>query len=175
MRKYGAKERAFMAAVFSAQLSLSVLGVLSARSLAEAAVLLAALFLLSAAFCIDAARGVIPAVIPVALSALSLAAALFACGPLPGERLFGFCFGFGISALVREAWRLRHKEEGLGAGDVKLFGAVGLMTGGQMPLVLLLSCLFAGIAHVVLQQRRLPFAPAIALAAACALLCASLF
>ena len=49
------------------------------------------------------------------------------------------------------------------------------MTGGQMPLVLLLSCLFAGIAHVVLQQRRLPFAPAIALAAACALLCASLF
>lgn len=173
MIKYGVKERAFMAAVFSAQLSLSLLGVLSSRSLAEAAVLLAALALLSAAFCIDAARGVIPAVIPVALSALSLAAALFACGPPPGERLFGFCFGFGISALVRGAWFRRHKEEGLGMGDVKLFGAVGLMTGGQMPLVLLLSCLFAGIAHVVLQQRRLPFAPPIALAAACTLLCAA--
>ena len=98
-----------MAAVFSAQLPLSVLGVLSSRSFAGAAVLLAALALLSAAFCIDAARGVIPTVIPVALSALSLAAALFACGPLPGERLFGFCFGFGGS---RGAVRRKRGHQG---------------------------------------------------------------
>lgn len=168
MRNYGAKERAFMAGSF---LVFAVLGAVSARSLGEAVYFLAVLALLFSAALSDDVRGVIPAVVPVALSALSFGAALFVCGPLPSERLFGFCFGLAVPLLVRALWLRFRREEGLGMGDVKLLAALGLLCGGRVIAVLLLGSVFLAAESLVLRKRELPFAPALCLAAAGVLLC----
>ena len=167
MRNYGAKERAFMTAAF---LALAVLGAVSARSLGEAVYFLAAFALLFSAAVFDDVRGVIPAVVPAALSALSFGAAFFVCGPLPSERLFGFCFGLVVPLLVRALWLQFRREEGLGMGDIKLLAALGLLCGGRVVAVLLLGSVFLAAESFVLRQRELPFAPALCLAAAGVLL-----
>ena len=115
----------------------AVLGAVSARSLGEAVYFLAALALLFSAALFDGVRGVIPAVVPVALSALSFGAALFACGSLPSERVFGFCFGLFVPLLVRALWLHFRREEGLGMGDVKLLAALGLLCGVGVGAVLI--------------------------------------
>ncbi len=167
MRKYGAKERAFMAAAF---LAFAVLGAMKARSLGEAVFFLAVFALLFSAALFDEARGVIPAVVPVALSALSFGAALFAFLPSPSERFFGFCFGFFLPLLVRALWLHSRREEGLGMGDVKLLAALGLLCGVRVVAVLILGSVFLAAESLVLRKRELPFAPALCLAAAGALL-----
>ena len=168
MRKYGAKERAFMAGSF---LVFAVLGAVSARSLGEAVYFLAAFALLFSAALFDGVRGRIPTMVPAALSALSFGAAFFVCAPLPSGRVFGFCFGLAVPLLVRALWLHFRREEGLGMGDVKLLAALGLLCGGRVIAVLLLGSVFLAAESLVLRQRELPFAPALCLAAAGVLLC----
>ena len=168
MRKYGAKERAFMTA---ASLALAVLGAVSARSLGEAVYFLAVLALLFSAALSDDVRGVIPTMVPAALSALSFGAAFFVCAPLPSGRVFGFCFGLVVPLLVRALWLQFRREEGRGMGDVKLLAALGLLCGGRVIAVLILGSVFLAAESLVLRKRELPFAPALCLAAAGVLLC----
>ena len=129
-----------MAAAF---LVFAVLGAMRARSLGEAVYFLAVLALLFSAALYDDVHGRIPTMVPVALSALSFGAALFACGPPPSERVFGFCFGLFVPLLVRALWLHSRREEGLGMGDVKLLAALGLLCGVGAIAVLLLGSVFS--------------------------------
>lgn len=66
--------------------------------------------------------------------------------PLPDAtdfemRLAGGLIGFGALWLVGEGFRLATGKVGLGGGDPKLFGAIGLWCGAlNLPVVLLIAC-----------------------------------
>jgi len=81
--------------------------------------------------------------------------------------------GLGVAALTLPLWLAR----ALGAGDVKLLGAVGALMGPGFLLWTLLGTIFAGGLMALplwviapRQKRRMPLAPAIALGASFALL-----
>ncbi len=58
-----------------------------------------------------------------------------------GERLVGGAIGFGAFWAIATGYRTFRKRTGLGFGDVKLFGAMGLWTGPYvLPQLLLLAC-----------------------------------
>ncbi len=49
--------------------------------------------------------------------------------------------GFSILWLVAATYRRIRSQDGLGGGDAKLFGAIGLWVGAlDLPLVLLIAC-----------------------------------
>lgn len=63
------------------------------------------------------------------------------------DRIIGGVAGFAALQLLRWGFaRLRHKE-GMGAGDPKLLGAVGLWTGWQALAPIILAASIIGIAH----------------------------
>ncbi len=95
--------------------------------------------------------------LPDALT-LTLAAAGLVAIPLapPGwlDRLIGGVAGFASLWLIAFAYRRLRGREGLGGGDPKLFGAIGLWIGWAMlPFVLLLACL-VGLGAVVVARLR---------------------
>lgn len=75
-------------------------------------------------------------IIPDVLSAMIVLAALLAVGP-KGQvmsGLAGAAICAGLLALVARAWKSIRGIEGLGFGDVKLAGALGLLLGAQIGL-----------------------------------------
>jgi len=90
------------------------------------------------------------------------------------DRVLGGAVGFLLLAGVRFGYRKLRGREGLGGGDPKLFGAIGLWLGWRaLPGVLLGSAL-AGLAWALLLvvrgralgfSSRLPFGPFLALSA----------
>ena len=77
------------------------------------------------------------------------------------DRLIGGGGGFLALWLIAHSYRRSRGREGLGAGDPKLLGAIGLWTGWMaLPAVLLIAAL-AGLAVAVAQGRsrldRMPF------------------
>lgn len=90
------------------------------------------------------------------------------------DRLVGGAAGCGILWLVALVYRALRGRHGLGGGDPKMFGAIGLWLGWRaLPFVLLAACL-AGLASVVvmlLAKRRvdgavrLPFGTMLAIGA----------
>jgi len=129
---------------------------------------LAALLLPAAAFDLTLRR------IPNELTLLSLLLGLLwhsATGGGPG--LVFSLEGIGVAGITLLLWLLR----ALGAGDVKLLGAVGALMGPSFLLWTLLGTIFAGglLAVATALTRgtltgRMPLAPAIALGAAYAFL-----
>lgn len=111
--------------------------------------------------------------IPDRLTAL-LALSGLAFGGLLGmplaDRLVGGAAGFVALALLGLAYRQLRGIEGLGAGDPKLLGAIGLWTGWQpLPLILLLASAVGLAAASVLAKGRLdrmPFGTLMCLGAA---------
>ncbi len=92
--------------------------------------------------------------------ALALTGLAFGFGPIE-DRLIGGVAGFLSLWLVAEAYRRLRGREGLGGGDPKLFGAIGLWLGWDMlPGVLLLACLIGLTAAILLRvaERRLTMA-----------------
>lgn len=76
-----------------------------------------------------------------ALAATGLAAGLLGTGPPMAERLIGGAAGFGVLWLVAAGYRRLRGRAGLGGGDPKMFGAIGLWLGWQwLPFVLLTAC-----------------------------------
>jgi leader peptidase (prepilin peptidase) / N-methyltransferase len=59
------------------------------------------------------------------------------------DRLLGGLLGFISLELIRQIFQMLRKVEGMGGGDPKLFGAIGLWLGWQgLPMTLLLACIF---------------------------------
>ena len=85
------------------------------------------------------------------------------------DRLIGGATGFLALWLIALAYRRSRGREGLGAGDPKLLGAIGLWTGWvALPAILLFAAL-AGLGVAVVQGRsrldRMPFGTLLAGAA----------
>jgi leader peptidase (prepilin peptidase)/N-methyltransferase len=74
------------------------------------------------------------------LAATGLASAALDIDPPLPERLIGGIAGFGTLWLVAFGYRRIRGRDGMGGGDPKLFGAIGLWLGWQMlPAVLLIA------------------------------------
>lgn len=92
-------------------------------------------------------------------------AALAVCGLVLGtqatgvpltDRLIGGVAGFASLALIAAAYRALRGRDGMGGGDPKLFGAIGLWLGWvALPPVLLIAAL-VGLAVAALRMIRTP-------------------
>lgn len=103
----------------------------------------------------------------LALAGLALGGLLDAV-PLV-DRLIGGVAGFAALALLATGYRLVRNRQGLGGGDPKLLGAIGLWTGwAALPAILLIGSL-AGLAAALVTRRgpleRIAFGPLLALGA----------
>lgn len=110
---------------------------------------------------------------------LLFALAGLVCGPLLtlaswSDRVIGAAAGFVALFVIGEAYRLLRGREGLGAGDAKLLGALGIWFGWQgLPLLLLAASAIGIAVALVLQLTRggidrttaLPFGTSLAIAA----------
>ena len=132
-------------------------------------------WLLLALAALDLAAFWLPNLLTGALAAAGLATGLLTDVPPPlQERLIGGLAGFGALWLVAMGYRALRGRHGLGGGDPKMLGGIGLWLGWQaLPLVVLGACL-AGLAAVLLLTlggkrlrgtSRLPFGMLLAIAA----------
>lgn len=106
----------------------------------------------------------------VLLLALSgVGAGLLGIAPALGDRAVGGLAGYASLAIVAALYRIARGRDGMGGGDPKLFGAIGLWLGWRaLPAVLLIASV-AGLAYAVARRRalgdRLPFGTLLALGA----------
>lgn len=92
-----------------------------------------------------------PLVAALGLVALSGA---WVAPPALGERVIGGAGGFAILWLIGAGYRRWRGRDGLGGGDPKLFGAIGLALGWRMlPAVLLVAGLI-GLGWVLVERVR---------------------
>lgn len=112
--------------------------------------------------------------LPDRLTALLAAAGVVLGVPPLGDRLIGGVAGFTILWLLAAGYRAWRGRDGMGGGDPKLLGAVGLWLGWRMlPAVLLVASLvglgLVGLAALrgrpVARDTRVPFGAMIAVAA----------
>jgi len=139
----------------------------------------------------EGAAGAVFGWLLLALAALDLAAfwlpnvltgALAAAGVVDGvffepgwiDRILGGLIGFGLLYLVAYTYRHVRKREGLGGGDPKLFGAIGLWLGASMLAPVLLGASVTGLAVALAMKlsgreigmtSRLPLGTLLAIAA----------
>jgi leader peptidase (prepilin peptidase)/N-methyltransferase len=108
------------------------------------------------------------------LALAGLASAALGIDPPIVERLIGGAAGFGALWLVAFGYRRVRGRDGMGGGDPKLFGAIGLWLGWQMlPAVLLIASMIGlGVvlaAHLkgrsMAADTALPFGALLAIAA----------
>jgi leader peptidase (prepilin peptidase)/N-methyltransferase len=108
------------------------------------------------------------------LALAGLASAGVGLNPPIAERLIGGVAGFGVLWLVAFGYRKLRRRDGMGGGDPKLFGAIGLWLGWQMlPAVLLIASMIGlGVvlaAHLkgraMAADTALPFGALLAIAA----------
>jgi leader peptidase (prepilin peptidase) / N-methyltransferase len=131
-------------------------------------------WLLLALGALDAAHFWLPNQLTATLALSGLGAGLLGLDPPLAERLWGGFAGYLSLALVAFAYKLIRKREGLGGGDPKLLGAIGLWLGWQMlPYVvsgasglgLLFALLGAMRGRSLSATDRLPLGALLALAA----------
>jgi leader peptidase (prepilin peptidase)/N-methyltransferase len=115
--------------------------------------------LLTAAF-VDLLAWILPEVMVLPAGVVGLAGSTLLLGlPWPGQ-VMGVVAGAGAFWLVRAGYRLLRGREGLGAGDVKLMGAIGGLTGwqGLVPVALAGSLVaLGGIAILAASGRPRPW------------------
>ena len=98
---------------------------------------------------LDLAYFVLPNVLTATLAVGGLVTGLLGVDPALQDRLIGGAGGFGALWLIGAGYRLLRKREGLGGGDPKMLGAIGLWLGWQMlPVVVFLAAL-TGLAVVL--------------------------
>ncbi len=147
-----------------------------AASPVEAAAGAAFGWLLLALAALDLSAFWLPNVLTGALAVAGVAVGLAGIGVPLEERLIGGAAGFGVLWLVSEAYLRLRGRRGLGGGDPKMFGAIGLWLGWRaLPLVLLAACLIGlavALALALWMRRgrpaatdRLPFGTMLAAAA----------
>ena len=131
-------------------------------------------WLLLALAALDLTHYWLPDRLTIILALAGLATGYLGIAPAFDERLVGGAAGFGALWAIGAAYRLLRGREGLGGGDPKLLGAIGLWVGWRMlPQVVLIASL-VGLGVVVfahLTRRglraddRLPFGALLAIAA----------
>lgn len=111
-------------------------------------------WLLLALGAIDLAAFWLPNRLVAALALAGLASAAAGLPPAWPERLIGGVAGFGVLWLVAALYRRMRGRMGLGGGDPKLFGAIGLWLGWRaLPSVLLAACVI-GLAWAIAMRMR---------------------
>ncbi|WP_294266782.1 A24 family peptidase [uncultured Sphingomonas sp.] len=111
-------------------------------------------WLLLALGAIDLAAFWLPNRLVAALALGGLASGAAGLPPTWMERLIGGVAGFGVLWLVAALYRRMRGRMGLGGGDPKLFGAIGLWLGWRaLPGVLLAACVI-GLAWAVAARMR---------------------
>lgn len=125
--------------------------------------------LLIAPAVLDARHFWLPNALTAALAAGGLLLGGFATGATLADRLIGGGGGFFALELLAMAYARLRGRDGLGSGDPKLLGAIGLWTGWTaLPAILIVASL-AGLAIALVQQRsaneRMPFGALLAGAA----------
>ena len=111
-------------------------------------------WLLLALAAIDLAAFWLPDVLTGTLAAVAVGGGLAGCAPSLSDRLIGGAAGFGALWLVAAGYRRARGRIGLGGGDPKLFGAIGLWLGWRaLPMVLLIASV-AGLAVVAVMAVR---------------------
>ncbi len=116
----------------------------------------------------------LPDLVTLLLALAGVAVALLDIGPPLGDRLIGGVAGFCTLWAIGAGYKLVRGREGLGGGDPKLLGAIGLWVGWRMlPIVVVLASM-AGLGTVlfwlltgrgVRRDDRLPFGTLLAIAA----------
>jgi leader peptidase (prepilin peptidase)/N-methyltransferase len=138
------------------ELTALLIGGIAGMSVAGPMAIAGALFgwLLLALAALDVTAFWLPDRLTVALAVTGIAAGLLGVPPTLGDRLIGGGAGFAaLWAIARGYRRIRHRE-GMGGGDPKLFGAIGLWIGWRLlPMVLVLACL-VGLDVVALRLIR---------------------
>lgn len=123
---------------------------------------------------IDAAELWLPDELTAALALSGVAAGLYGLPPAPVDRLVGGSAGFAMLWLIAFGYRRVRGHDGMGGGDPKLYGAIGLWIGWRMlPAVLLIAAL-VGLGYALFERFRgravtndtaLPFGTFLAIAA----------
>ena len=109
-------------------------------------------WLLLALATLDLTAWWLPDVLTGLLAAGGMAGGIYGLGPPLVDRLIGGAAGFGLLWVVGAAYRRVRGRIGMGGGDPKLFGGIGLWLGWAMlPPVLLVACLF-GIGLLVVRR-----------------------
>ena len=101
---------------------------------------------------LDLAYFVLPDVMTMTLAIGGVVTGLLGVEPALQDRLIGGAAGFVALWLIGAGYRLVRKRVGLGGGDPKMLGAIGLWLGWQMlPVVLFLAAL-TGLAIVLVEM-----------------------
>ena len=96
----------------------------------------------------------LPGALTAMLAISGVATGLAGITPQLTDRLWGGAAGFLSLYLIGAAYRLVRNREGLGGGDPKLLGAIGLWLGWQQLPVIILGASVVGLAYVGLKQLR---------------------
>jgi leader peptidase (prepilin peptidase)/N-methyltransferase len=116
----------------------------------------------------------LPNVLTGALAVAGLLTGLAGLAPDLGARLIGGVAGYASLALAAWGYRIARGRDGLGGGDPKLLGAIGLWLGWQvLPLVVLAACVGGLLAVLTMRlggralgmQDRMPLGVLLAMAA----------
>jgi len=98
---------------------------------------------------LDLAYFVLPNALTATLAGAGLVTGLLGVEPPLQDRLIGGAGGFAALWLIGKGYRLLRGREGLGGGDPKMLGAIGLWLGWQiLPMVVFLAAL-TGLAIVL--------------------------
>jgi len=158
------------------ELAAAMIGALAGVAASGALALAGAVFgwLLLVLAALDAAELWLPDALTGTLALAGLATGLVGIAPPIADRAIGGAAGFAALWIISAGYRALRGREGLGGGDAKLFGAIGLWLGWRMlPAVLLLAgliglglVLFAYLrGRAVAADHPLPFGAFLAIAA----------
>lgn len=157
-----------------------IAGIIGAVSVAVAPDLLQALagalfgWLLLTLALLDLRHFWLPNALTATLAVVGLAVGVAGIPPELTDRLAGGAAGFLLLAAVRLGYRRLRGREGMGGGDPKLFGAIGLWLGWRLLPIVLLGAALTGLGAALLlllsgrqlmATSRLPFGPFLAFAA----------
>ncbi len=158
------------------ELGCVVIGVMAGVAVPGPAGLAGAVFgwLLLTLAALDIAAFWLPDALTATLAGAGLMTGLLGVEPVLSDRLIGGISGFAALWIVGATYRMVRHREGLGGGDPKLLGAIGLWLGWRMlPVVVLLAAL-TGLAVVLAGLvrgkgaslgDRMPFGALLAIAA----------
>ena len=138
------------------ELACAAIGAVSGLAVPGPVAIGGALFgwLLLALAALDAEHFWLPDALTLPLAVLGLVTGLLGWWPPLGDRLWGGAVGYAGLWAIGAAYRRFRGRDGLGGGDSKLLGAIGLWLGWRMlPAVLLLASL-TGLALVVAGRAR---------------------